>query len=87
MKDKNGRKIFEGDVVNCYDRNVDDEFVAVVEFGNPNRCYDWGWQLRPIIETSFNIDILCWVEMEETGAFIEAIGNVFDNPELMKGSE
>ena len=31
-----------------------------------------------------NFDILCWVDMEETGAYIEIIGNVHDNPELLK---
>jgi uncharacterized phage protein (TIGR01671 family) len=84
LTDKNGKKIFEGDIVKCYDRNIDDEFIAVVEFGNPNCSYNWGFQLRPITETNFNIDILLWVEMEETGALIEVIGNIHDNPELLE---
>lgn len=83
LTDKNKAKIFEGDIVRCYDRNLDDEFTAVVEFGNPNGAYNWGFQLRPITKTNFNTDILLWVEMEETGAFIEVIGNIHDNPELV----
>lgn len=79
LKDKNGDKIFEGDIVRCYDRNLDNKFTAVVEFGNTNGAYNWGFQLRPITKTSFNTDILLWVEMEETGAFIEVIGNIHDN--------
>lgn len=79
LKDKNGKKIFEGDIVRCYDRNLDNKFTAVVEFGNTNGAYNWGFQLRPITKTSFNTDILLWVEMEETGAFIEVIGNIHDN--------
>lgn len=85
LNDKNKAKIFEGDIVRCYDRNLDDEFTAVVEFGNPNSAYNWGFQLKPITKTDFDTDILLWVEMEETGAFIEVIGNVHDNPELIGG--
>ena len=85
LTDKNKAKIFEGDIVRCYDENLDDEFYAVVEFGNPNGAYNWGFQLRPIAKASFNIDILLWVEMEETGATIEVIGNIYDNAELLKG--
>lgn len=85
LTDKNGEKIFEGDIVRCYDENFDDEFTAVVEFGNPNCSYNWGFQLKPITETNFNKGILLWVEMEEAGAFIEVIGNITDNPELLKG--
>lgn len=87
LTDKNGKKIFEGDIVRCYDKNLDDEFTAVVEFGNPNHSYNWGFQLKPITETNFTTDVLLWVEMEETGAFIEVIGNIHDNRELLKGGE
>ena len=87
LKDKNGKKIFEWDVVECYDKNIDDNFIAIVKFGNPNGFYNWGYQLKPITKTDFNCDILCWAEMEETGAYIEIIGNVFENPELLKGGE
>lgn len=83
LTDKNKAKIFEGDIVRCYDS--DDEFTAVVEFGNPNSAYNWGFQLRPITKTNFNTDILLWVETEEAGAFIEVIGNIHDNSELIGG--
>ena len=84
LTDKNGKKIFEGDIVKCTDMINDFEFNAVVEFGNPNGEYNWGYQLKFISGEESNFDILCWVDMKETGAYIEIIGNIHDNPELME---
>ena len=88
LTDKNGKKVFEGDIVKCRDIYNDIEFTAVVEFGNPNRAYNWGWQLRIIDGDEYiNPDILLWVDMEDTGAICEVIGTVRDNPELLKAGE
>lgn len=84
LTDKNGKKICEGDIVELDDRNYDIKWRAVVEFGNPNGNYTWGWQLKPIGKVDINTDILCWVEMEDTGAFCEVIGTIYDNPELLE---
>jgi uncharacterized phage protein (TIGR01671 family) len=85
LTDKNGKKIFEGDIVKCTDTFSDYEFIAVVMFGNPKGEYNWGFQLNRISGANANTDILLWVDMEETGAFIEVIGNIHDNPELLGG--
>ena len=85
LTDNNGKKIFEGDIVKCLDMINEIEFISVVEFGNPNGTYSWGWQLKHIKGDKPNFDILLWVEMEEIGAYIEVIGNIHDNPELLKG--
>ena len=87
LKDKNGKLIFEGDIVKITDRNVCFETMAVIEFGNPNGLYNWGWQLKPLENKPFAIEILHWVDMEDSGAFIEVIGNIHDNPELLQRSD
>ena len=85
LTDKNGTKIFEGDILKLVDKNQNYEWLAVVEFGNPNATYSWGWQLRPITkQVRMNTDILLWVETEITGATAEIIGNIHDNPDLLE---
>ena len=85
LKDRNGKLIWENDIVKCVDVNAETEFFAVVEFGNPNGFYSWGYQLKHIWGDEPNLDILLWIDMEETGATCEIIGNIFDNPELLEG--
>ena len=89
LKDKNGKMIWDNDVIELYDRNTDYKWRAVVLFGNPNCEYTWGWQLKPIVECETNTDILCWIDMEESGAFCEVIGNIFDegSENIGKGAE
>lgn len=78
LNDNNGRKIFEGDIVECFDERINVKFYAAVEFGNPNGEYNWGYQLNFISGDRLNLDILCWVGTEETGAYIGVIGNIYD---------
>lgn len=84
LTDKNGKKIFENDVVKCNDEAINAEFTAFVKFGNPNGEYNWGYQLNFIAGDTATLDILLWVEMEEEGAYIEVIGNIHDNPEPLE---
>lgn len=83
FKDCNGKRIFEGDIFHLWDKRNEFDWCAVVEFGNPNGEYDWGWQLRYISGCDVNRDILLWVETDDGGAYCETIGNVHDNPELL----
>lgn len=87
LTDKNGKKVFEGDILKFTDTNAEYEWIGKVEFGNPNAEYNWGFQLVYISGTKPNTDILLWFDMEETGAFCEVIGNIHDNPELLGGAE
>lgn len=91
LKDRNGNEIFEGDIVKLAEPKLKIEWNAVVEFGNPNGVYDWGYQLKPItnnaIKYNYNLDILCWVGMEDVNVYCEVIGNIYDNPDLLEGEE
>ena len=84
LLDKDGKKVFEGDIVKCTDTTYDYSFTAVVIFGNPNGEYNWGFQLKRISGASANTDILLWFDMDDVGACAEVIGNIHDNKELLE---
>lgn len=93
LKDKNDTKVFEGDILELYDKISKIHWLAIIEFGNPNGVYDWGYQLKwlktleptGVKECSWNTDILVWVEVPDVEC--KVIGNIYDNPELLKGEE
>lgn len=82
LNDKNGTRIFEYDILKLYDAHTNYTWFAIVVFGNPHGRYTWGWELAPLDKCEANTDILCWIEMEESGAYCEVVGNIFDNPEF-----
>ena len=84
LYDKNGKEIYEGDILKLFDKWSGNTWYAKVEFGNPYGEYSWGWEFVYIKGDKVNTDCLLWVEMEETGAYCEVIGNIYDNPELIK---
>ena len=75
LKDKNGKRIFEGDVLRA-EFEVDDELrttsLRVMWFRNAWHSVEgnWGPEL---------------IEEEEVMGDCEVIGNIHDNPELMEG--
>lgn len=71
LKDKNGEEICEGDIIRCHGN---DRFIA------------------PVIRHD-NSGGFCWVSCYKEECFIpesdevEVIGNIHENPELLKGEE
>lgn len=75
--DKNGTKIFEGDIVR--NKNKYFQFVGIVKYQNGQFVVDWKLHQRVsngVISSTFTH------HLENAD---EVIGNIYDNPELMKG--
>ena len=74
LTDKNGRKIFEGDILGGFldEEYPEHETVVVVEW-HENMWVTRQWEYLP--------DLL---ELDDSDCF-EVIGNIYDNPELLKG--
>ena len=86
LKDKNGERIFEGDMIKPFDDEVD---KMVVEFhygqfllclyGERGYLAEYGW------EEEGNYGCFESEPLSSYGDDIEIIGNIHDNPEFMKG--
>ena len=87
LTDKNGKKIFEGDIVQ-YSNPDEDIIHGTVAYGNHSCCgtHEVGffveWQ-KPEFAMCLREDIGFWTNFRE----IEVIGNIHDNPELLGGEE
>ena len=77
MLDKNGKKIFEGDIIRFLyiGKNLGVEGVETVIFRNAKFCVEWGWHR----------EIVCLDGFANTT--LEVIGNIHDNPELSNCKE
>ena len=88
LKDKNGKRIFEGDMIKPFDDEVD---KMVVEFhhgqfllclyGDRGYMAEYGW------EEEGNYGCFEAEPLSSYGDDIEVIGNIHDNPKMLKGGE
>lgn len=92
LTDKNGKRIFEGDVIKC-DNGCNPPVTAVVKFGEnfPKMFYDMLDIFYSVIKRlpaiSFyaeSIDKHQHLILFQS-PFVEVIGNIHDNPELLEG--
>lgn len=98
LTDKNGKKIFEGDILKCHNNPKDLVKVVFGEFGvvdTDTECpvdtvIGWHYEVIPTDELS-TVEPFC-LSMPLTNSYIkychmEVIGNVHDNPDLIKQEE
>lgn len=68
LLDKNGKEIYEGDIVKSFDENL------TVFFNSTMGCWDLQYHGGDSIEM-----------VDENGEYdLEVIGNIYENPELLK---
>lgn len=72
LKDKNGKEIYEGDIVRV--EKIDFAYIYYDE----DRM---AWGIKPINEFYFDSPLLS----ENADLELEVIGNIYENPELLKG--
>ena len=76
LNDKNGKKIFEGDIV-TFDSGISHKYIGVI-------TYDRVFFVITVVGINGVMRDLSFMISEEK---VEVIGNVHDNPELLKGEQ
>ncbi len=72
LLDKNGEKIFEGDIVRIYDSNIDDEENFVLKYDTKQAVF--------YMESNS-----LYITFDNVYAYqVEVIGNIYDNPDLLE---
>lgn len=79
LKDKNGNKIFEGDIVR--NKNKYFQFVGIVKYQNGEFVVDWKLHQRE------SNGVISSTVTHHLGNAEEIIGNIYDNQELLRGEE
>jgi len=73
LKDKNGKEIYENDIVEFVNHNTDKKLKRTVIWDDKNICFKF------TCSPSWNFIGY----LEQTNGTMEVIGNIFENPELI----
>lgn len=84
LTDKNDNKIFEGDIISAITLDTGNEQTAVVCFGNFIDENNGDEYIGFFIDFDGIKTTITQLAMEECKNRIEVIGNIYDNPELLK---
>lgn len=82
LTDKNDKKIFEWDILKVKSYDYDYEYLTKVFYNSNTFCVDVYGQDYDYTSIGFAYDI--W---DDENCEIEVIGNIHDNPELLKGDK
>ena len=77
LKDKNGKEIYEGDIVKFSDCD-DDEYTTPVVWNKDYACF--GVSFSGKYPVSFDYLEEFYTELKD----IEVVGNIYENPELLE---
>lgn len=83
LKDKNGKKIFEGDIIKAITIDTNTEQLAVIGFGKFVDGYGDDEYIGFYIEFDGLKTTITQLLMEEVKGRFEVIGNIYDNPEFL----
>lgn len=87
LTDKNGKMIFEGDIIRAITLDMGMECLAVVCFGNFIDENNGDEYIGFYIEFDGIKTTAAQLTMKECKNRIEVIGNIYDNPELLEVSK
>ena len=87
LTDKNGKMIFEGDIIRAITLDTGTECLAVVCFGNFIDENNGDEYIGFFIEFDGIKTTITQLAMKECKNRIEVIGNIYDNPELLEVSK
>lgn len=77
IKDKNGKEIYEGDIVKKHDDQIHFTYKGEVTFGIVELETDFGFQHNP----------MCWkVDDHPIDGTFEVIGNIYENTDLLENT-
>jgi uncharacterized phage protein (TIGR01671 family) len=87
LTDKNGKKIFEGDIIKAITLDTNTEQLAIIGFGNFVDENNGDEYLGFYIEFDGSKTTITQLSMKEVENRFEVIGNIHDNPELLETGE